>query len=492
MRSLPSAVLLALSAARADPAAATQDSAPDIALFLQAASRDERAARTALRKLSGAWRDGYSAMIVELASLVQRSDPPPPVVWAPLIPRSTDAPPDEGGIPPTASPLRADVRGRLLRFLARRTGQRFGQDIRRWQRWVWQQPYEPHPDYAAFKRAVLGRIDERMGEFFPPGVPARIRLDEVVWGGVTVNGIPPLDHPETVSAEEASYLADGNVVFGVEIRGEARAYPRRILAWHEMARDRLGGADIALAYCTLCEAVIPYRSEAGGRSLTFGTSGLLYRSNKLMFDDQTRSLWSALTGVALVGPMARLDLELEKFPVVTTTWAEWRASHPETTVLSLDTGYERNYAEGEAYREYGRSDRLWFEVPDPDERLKNKAEVLVMRIDSGGGDEDRTPVAVAVERLKRNPVYHLSVGERRLVIVTSEAGANRVYDAGHVRFVRRVGDEVLEDDRGRRWRVTEQALVIQRGEGERRPRVPAHRAFWFGWHAQFPETVLIR
>ena len=117
---------------------------------------------------------------------------------------------------------------------------------------------DPPPDYAAFKAALYGRVDPRIRLFFPAGVPATIRLDEVDWGGVGVNGIPPLDHPEDAPAAEARWLADDHVVFGIVVNGEARAYPKRILAWHEMARDRVGGVELAIVYCTLCGTVIPY------------------------------------------------------------------------------------------------------------------------------------------------------------------------------------------------------------------------------------------
>ena len=84
----------------------------------------------------------------------------------------------------------------------------------------------------------MRRIDPRFREFFPPRVRTKIRLDEIDWGGVPVNGIPPLRSPKTLPAIEATWLRDGHIVFGIVINGEARAYPKRILAWHEMAIDR--------------------------------------------------------------------------------------------------------------------------------------------------------------------------------------------------------------------------------------------------------------
>jgi len=148
------------------------------------------------------------------------------------------------------------------------------------------------------------------------------------------------------------------------VNGEARAYPKRILAWHELARDRVGGVELAIVYCTLCGTVIPYEAMAGGKLRVLGTSGFLYRSNKLMFDEETKSLWSTLEGRPVIGPLAGSGVELRYRPVVTTTWGEWRAAHPGTTVLSLDTGHQRDYSEGAAYREYFGTDELMFQVPE--------------------------------------------------------------------------------------------------------------------------------
>ena len=108
---------------------------------------------------------------------------------------------------------------------------------------MWTLPYDPHPEYATLKGLVYGKVDPRMQAFFPLGVKSTIRLDEIDWGGVTVNGIPPLRLPKMLPAATARYLGDSNIVFGIVVNGEARAYPKRILAWHEMAIDRIGLRD---------------------------------------------------------------------------------------------------------------------------------------------------------------------------------------------------------------------------------------------------------
>ncbi|MBI2840981.1 MAG: DUF3179 domain-containing protein [Acidobacteria bacterium] len=466
-------------------------SEPDVNLFFQAAAIDEKQARLALEAIATGWRDGYAAMLVDLARLL-----PAARDRAPLSLRPDDGGPDRpdspfAGLPEPPAPLdpRTEARQRVVRFLEKQTGERFGDDLNRWRQWIWSLPYEPHPDYARFKGALYGAIDPRMRLFFPAGAQSRIRLDQVDWGGVIVNGIPPLDHPRTAPSREASYLKDSNIVFGLELNGDARAYPRRIIAWHELVRDRLGGIEITLVYCTLCGTVIPYSSEVGGVVRRFGTSGLLYRSNKLMFDEETNSLWSTFEGKPVIGALAGSGLVLPTHPLVTTSWGEWRAEHPSTSVLTLDTGFKRDYSEGAAYRDYFSTDRLMFQVFGRDDRLGNKDEVLVLE---PGPSSTSRPLAIAVRFLESHPIYHTQLSGRDLVIVTSAGGANRVYDSGSIRFVRRVSDGSIVDANGIPWRVNESELVSTELPPRILPRVPAHRAFWFGWRAQHPDTELIR
>jgi hypothetical protein len=466
-----------------------------IAVFFQAASSDQKQAAPALAELARTWRPGYAALIVDLARFIVPRPPAGPPVGARTIDLGSAVGPDDPGArrpqdfdDPNAVPARPlPARQRLIALLEKQTGRRFGNDLGRWREWIWTQPYDPHPDYMAFKAALYKRVDPRMAGFFT-GTPL-IRLDEVDWGGVKVNGIPPLIYPKTSPASQATWLKDSHVVFGVAIGSEARAYPKRILAWHEMALDRLGGVELTMVYCTLCGTVIPYESVVGGAKRTFGTSGLLYRSNKLMFDAETMSLWSTLEGGPVIGPLAGTNARLRAHPVVTTTWGEWRRSHPNTSVLSLDTGHDRDYSEGAAYREYFSTDRLMFRVPRVDRRLKNKDEVLGILLPAQGGG--RQAVALATSFLATHPVYAATFEGQAFVILTTPNGANRVYDAGPHRFTAwQDGSHVVDAD-GRPWRVTEGGL-IEESSGRRLPRRTAFRAFWFGWHAQFPDTELIK
>ena len=475
--------------------------APPIDTFITAGQPQESAAQRALNEISAAWRNGYASMLLDLARLMtplpvgsglpepqglERANRRRESVEDAASPTSQRA---VTALEPTAAFTRSQLsRQRLTQFLEKHTKQRFGDDLGRWRKWMWALPYDPHPDYAVFKSLVYASIDPRMGAFFPPKVRSTIRLDEIDWGGVTVNGIPPLVYPKTAAAGEASYLRDTNVVFGIEVNGEARAYPKRILAWHEIARDKVGGVDLTVVYCTLCGTVLPYESVVGGKLRVLGTSGLLYRSNKLMFDEETNSLWSTLEGRPVVGALVGSGLELRVRPSVTTTWKEWREAHPGTTVLSLDTGFQRDYAEGVAYRDYFATDRLMFDVPRADTRLKNKAEVLVTLLGAG---EKKQALAISADLLRKRSVYSLEAAGRRLVVVTSANGANRMYDVGDVRFAEPARG-AIRDAGGGLWHPTEEALVEEGGAGRKLQRVPANRAFWFGWQAQFPDTLLLR
>ena len=442
---------------------------PDIVHFFNAASLDPATSSWAEAEMAATGRDGYAAILVDVIDILRRTS---------LV--------DPRGFVQLAM---------LTDFLSEQTGQRFGTDVASWRRWVWSLPYEPHPDYGEFKGRLYSRLDPRFAAFFPPSVAASIRLDEVQWGGVPVNGIPPLEYPAFVAVDEAGYLDDDNIVFGLAVNGEARAYPKRILAWHELALDRVGGQEITLVYCTLCGTVIPFASDVGGELRTFGTSGLLYQSNKLMFDEETRSLWSSLTGEPVVGPLVGSGLKLKPMPIVTTTWGDWRRRHPETRVLAIDTGFARDYSEGAAYADYFGTDDLMFDVSRHDGRLANKAEVLVLRELGGASVGDARaapPYAIAVDFLATEPVFHLAVDGSNLVVLTTAGGANRVYAADAHRFERIDASGTVIDADGRRWFIEEDHLRAGFDSEMQLPRVSAHQAFWFGWYAQHPDTVLIR
>lgn len=389
----------------------------------------------------------------------------------------------------------------VIEGLQQLSGETFGDDVFAWLEWSATSGVQPPPGFTGWKGQLLGRIDPGFGAFLRDGVPARIPVDQIVWGGVVVDGIPALDQPKAISAREATYLVPEEPVFGIALGGESRAYPLRIMDWHEMANDVVGGVPLALAYCTLCGSGIAYATGLpNGTTYTFGSSGLLYESNKLMYDRKTRTLWNQFTGRPVLGELATTDLELEILPVVLTTWEAWSAQHPETEVLDIDTGYERTYRPGAAYADYFASADPWFAVSRRDDRLPLKARVFGLVLDG-------VPKAYPVDRLAQARVVNDVVGETPVVLVADRGtvtvhaldreGQQRVYDAGaEVRaFLRgdrvfRAGPEpgIVIDGTGESWRITEEALVGP--EGEQAPRVNGVLAYWFGWFEFHPRTLV--
>ncbi len=225
-----------------------------------------------------------------------------------------------------------------------------------------------------------------------------------------------------------------------------------------------------------------YQTEFNGEHHELGTSGFLYRSNKLMYDHATKSMWSTLKGEPVIGPLVDKGIKLNRRHVVTSTWGEWKAKHPETIVLTLNTGHTRDYGEGVAYNAYFADDKLMFDVPKNDDRLKNKDEVFALRDDTG-------QLAISADFLAKTPVYHDQIGDTKIVVLTDSSGANRGFASGDVVFTKWDGNGSATDDKGQTWQVTEAALEM----GETKlVRMPSHRVFWFGWQAQFPDTRLVK
>lgn len=448
MRRLPPFVLVAVATSCIFAQPVDPDSPEGAAVVFQALSGNPEQVREAFEFAENEWRSGFAPMVLELSYFVR--DPA--------------------------------VRAKLLRLLEKKTG-RSHQNLEEYWKWIWTRPPANHAGYELFKSSLYRLVDPMFGGYFSHERTSLIRLDEVRWGGVVQDGIPPLRDPKMIAAGDADYLADSNVVFGIEVEGDARAYPKRILAWHEMFVDEVGGVAVAGVYCTLCGTVLLYETTVDGVNHEVGTSGFLYRSNKLMYDQATQSLWSTLKGTPVIGPLADQGIVLPRRAVVTTTWGEWKRRHPQTTVLSLDTGHARDYGEGVAYREYFATDELMFVVPEDDRRLKNKAEVFTLK---GEGDET---IAIAARFLKKNPIHHDEISGTRFVVLTDRSGANRAY-ATSLRFVQWDGDRAAVDESGTRWHLREAELRSDHGDAL--PRLAGQRAFWFGWRAAFPDTRLVK
>ena len=373
-----------------------------------------------------------------------------------------------------------------------------------WVQWYGATDIEPPPGFTGWKGRLMGVIDEQFAEFLSDEHASAIRVEEILWGGVHVDSIPPLEFPNMLAPEDVDYLEPDEAVFGIAINGEAHAYPLRILDWHEMANITVGGVPISLAYCTLCGAAIAYDDRApDGETYNFGTSGFLYRSNKLMYDRNTRTLWNQFTGEPVLGPLVGalgLDgepLRLDLLPVVLTTYEDWLARHPHSVVLDIETGYYRPYEQGAAYGHYFSDPDTMFPVWLRDDELRTKDYVYGLRL---GGARKAYPIATLAEER----VVNDTLNDRPIVLVTAQeidtlgygrgvgpvlypsGGEVRAFDRGERTFAPGDGDGTVIDAAGAEWEVTEDALVGP--DGERLDRISGHLAFWFGWYAFFPET----
>lgn len=338
------------------------------------------------------------------------------------------------------SPIFAEM---AIDVLQEVTEQDFGFDLDKWYEWWWNYRDDNYiaenSSYSEFLFLLYREIDPRFAEYFRNYPNKSIDLDEIRWGGVMQNGIPPLRYVKKERAKKANkWLKDHHIVFGVNINDEAIAYPKRILGWHEMFIDNIGGEEVTGVYCTLCGMVRVYESSEHA----LGTSGLLYRSNKLMFDEATSSLWNSFTAEPVVGDLMGRNIKLKTYPIRITTWGDWKERHPDSDVLSLDTGHRRNYGEGEAYKKYYSNDKLMFTTPLKNKYFNNKAETL-------GAFVNSEPIAIIVELLNKKSDYKFKyMGEVIKVF----------YDTG--------------------WRVTINDEEIE-----------TTNSFWFGWLNQFPETA---
>ena len=234
-----------------------------------------------------------------------------------------------------------------------------------------------------------------------------------------------------------------------------------------------------------------YSTNIDGERVEFGTSGMLYRSNKLMYDRKTNTLWNQFTGVPAAGPLVGTGIRLELLPVVTTTWGEWLAAHPDTTVLSRETGlyparfYQPEWDARSIYFNYRESPLTMFPVGQTGDDLSTKGQVIGLRVN---GEAKAYPLEV----LRTDTVVNDELGGQPLVVVTIGWLGSRAYERDDRTFILEEGANqsgtMLTDSDGRLWRVEEDALVQLENPSAQLHRIPTHNAYWFGWYSFYPDT----
>jgi len=218
--------------------------------------------------------------------------------------------------------------------------------------------------------------------FVTDGTKHSIPLNEILSGGPGKDGIPSIDNPKFLSASGAAFLESSDIGLGLTVEGESRFYPYRILVWHEIVNDTVGGEPVLVTYCPLCATGVVFDRRVGGEVQEFGVSGLLWQSNLLMYNragsEDKESLWSQVLGEAVLGVDTGEKLSIIRSDVV--RWSDWRKGHPDTKVLSNDTGVSRDYGR-DPYGNYYTSESVSFGASFSDTRLHPKELVHGVEID---------------------------------------------------------------------------------------------------------------
>ncbi|MEH6471269.1 MAG: DUF3179 domain-containing protein [Halopseudomonas sp.] len=275
------------------------------------------------------------------------------------------------------------------------------------------------------------------GSLLPP--------EKILQGGPPRDGIPSIDRPKFIQADQNHLLKPDSLVVGINVGGESRAYPIAILNWHELVNDRIGSQSLVISYCPLCGTALVFNAEVEGQTLEFGVSGLLYNSDLLLYDRNNQSLWSQITGEAISGPLKGQRLEL--LSSMLTSWQRWRTEHPQTLLLSTETGFVRDYHRS-PYGDYDNSERLYFPVEFLSRRYHPKERVLGVEVD---GVFKAYPFAELAKRTDQDPIYDSLAGKSLRIEYDLPSRSGRVFDEA--------GDEL-----------------------------PLINSFWFAWYGFHPQT----
>jgi len=330
-----------------------------------------------------------------------------------------------------------------------------------------------------------------------------VPYDEIFSGGPPRDGIPPIDNPRFESVPSADWwIEDLEPIILLEHQGEARAYPLQIMTWHEIVNDQINGDPVTVTFCPLCNTALVFRRPIiDGETLTFGTSGNLRNSDLVMWDRQTESWWQQFTGEAIVGDLT--GAKLEPLPAAIIAWADFKSSHPEGQVLSINTGFNRNYGRN-PYAGYDNINNLPFAFTgDLNGQLPPMTRVVGVLAENGQGG------AFVRDLIQESLVLNEYLGELPIVIFW-KAGTASALDSGSIPdgrdvgtisvFSREIDGQILafspaeegtftDQETGSLWDILGAARVGPLAGSQLNP-IPHHDTFWFAWAAFVPEGRL--
>jgi len=376
-----------------------------------------------------------------------------------------------------------------------------------WESWYSQQDIEPLAGFDAWKLRLYKSYLPPVGGLLD-AEPREFDLQDVRWGNCDRSFLAALNAPDFLPRDDADYLDGEDTVFGFEIEGRRYAVPREVLFPHELLNVTLDGVPVSLTYCTLCNAPILYDRRVGGAAtrstsqnsvdrrveagdhdvLTFGSSGMLASGNKVMYDEETETLWDQHAGVPTAGHYLaeQSDLVLDQFAVTQTTYGEWRAEYPDTRVLDPETGYDYDYSHYDDhigfFRHYwNNEDVVQPGVRKADGELPEKADVY------GLVSADATEVWVIPVDDFDDPLVG-TVDGREVVAVRDATGDIAVYEAPPAP-VERDGDDILVDADGTAWTIARNEL---RAGEETRERIPGRHGLWFAFRTHYDDAHVLR
>jgi hypothetical protein len=277
------------------------------------------------------------------------------------------------------------------------------------------------------------------------GVKYIVHPNKLMKGGPPKDGIPSIDNPKYVTVSDADeWIQDNELVLAIIYKNIKRVYPFQILVWHEIVNDVIAGDPILITYCPLCGSGIAYERNIDGEAVEFGTTGMLYNSNLVMYDRKTDTYWTQIDGKAIIGELT--GRELKEISIDTVTWGEWKEAHPDSEILSQETGYIRSYGK-DPYGNYYEDSFVMFPVENIDRRIHPKTVIFGIEVDS-------KYKAYKEVDLKEMGTIEDMVNNVRIRLTRNEAGIVRIINLD-------TGEEIVKE-----------------------------RDFWFAWYAFHPDTLV--
>lgn len=279
------------------------------------------------------------------------------------------------------------------------------------------------------------------------GTKYLVHPDKILPGGPPKDGIPSLDNPTFITVHDADqWIKDNELVLGIIHKGIKRVYPLQILVWHEIVNDEIAGDPILITYCPLCGSGIAFERKINSETVEFGTSGKLYNSNLVMYDRKTDTYWTQIDGKAILGELT--GMQLKEVSIDTVAWRDWKKEHPDSEVLSKETGFTRNYG-NDPYGSYYEDSNLFFPVDNKDTTIHPKTVIFGIIVNG-------IYKAYQEDDLKRLKLINDTVGGIDITLQRDSAGIVKIMN-------QQTGEEIVKE-----------------------------RDFWFAWYAFHPDTLLYK